>query len=99
MSQAFQKPYPTTLVPRRKTIMIPLLLDISGAFRGGLVCDNFSEVQEKGSHGPQHEKHPSVYGQQAAPGYIPFCWNKSFLTRTPANSTYFMPFNATEKSQ
>lgn len=51
----------------------------------------------KGEPWPTTERASSVYGQQAAPGYIPFCWKKSLLTRALANFTYFMPFTATEK--
>lgn len=62
------------------------------------MCESLSEVQVKGSRGPQLEEPSSVYGQQAAPGYIPSCWNKSLLTTALENSTYFMPFTATEKN-
>lgn len=63
------------------------------------MCDSLSEVQGKGNHGPCEEEHPSVYGQQAAPGYIPSSQNKNLLTTALANSEYFMPFTATEKNQ
>lgn len=62
------------------------------------MCDSLSEVQGKGSCGPQQEEPPSVYGQQAASGYIPSCRNKSLLTTAIENSTYFMAFAATEKN-
>lgn len=93
-------PFQQPLVPRWKTIMIPLLLGISQrTFRGGLICDSLWEVQGKGNHGPQQTEHPRVYSQQAAPGYILSWQNKSFPTRALANCKYFMCIHCNKRFQ
>lgn len=92
----FQQP----LVPRWKTVMIPLLLGISQRIFGGvLICDSLWEVQGKGNRGPQQTEHPSVYSQQAAPGYVPSWQNKSLPTRALANSKYFMCIHCNKRFQ
>jgi len=63
------------------------------------MCDSLWVVQGKEIQDPQQTGNPRVYSQQAAPGYIPFCWNKSLPSRALANSKYFFHTHRNKKFQ